>query len=219
MSSPKQTRMSCAPAGALALVGLCLLGGCVTSGTEPASTSAPVKLTAMQCVDELAAKPEYEPLRGKTYLGSGDQPAAGRDRPTAAETALLDAMNAELRACRQLALAEAPPARATKLAELHRAAEKLWSEAAAGRLTWDQFNQRRRTIVAQEQALLTAPASTAAAPRKQDMFALDPPRSDEGGGWDAPRQKTRGRSFSPHATSRGYCNAANKPSAYCYLSQ
>ena len=208
----------------LALLGFGLLGGCVTAGTEqtnaPPPPSAAAKASARQCMDELAGKPDYEPLRSKTWLGADyrSAPAASRGRPTGPEIALLEALNAELRECRQLALAEAPPARTAKLTELHRANESLWSEGVAGRLTWDQFNQRRRTLAAQEQALLTAAALPVAASRRQDMFALDPPRSDEEGGWDAPRPKERGRTVSPTAWSRGYCNATNKPSAYCYLS-
>ena len=215
-----------APVGAvLPLLAAVLLGGCVTTGSEegsaPQAAQVAAKRSAQQCAQEVAGKPDYAPLHAKVYFGIDDAGArpylANRDRPAATETDLLDAMNGELRECRQLALSEAPSARATKLAESHRAADKLWSEAAAGRLTWGQFNQRRRTIAAQEHALLYAPAPALAAAPKQDLFALDPPRSDAQLRWRGAREPGPGATITIDSMNRSgstYCSAM-RHTAYC----
>jgi hypothetical protein len=225
-SSPKQARCRASIGNALALLAACLLGGCVTTGVEVANTppaGAPVaaKVTAQQCVLETVGKPDYESLRAKippgAELRSGAPALTNRDRPTAAEMALLDALNAELRECRTIALAETPPSRLAKLTELHAATETLWTDGAAGRLTWGQFNQRRSIIGRQVQALLTAPAPAATASPKQDLFALEH-RSDD------PQLRLRGRrqpgpgatftidSMNPSGSS--YCGAM-RHTAYC----
>ena len=171
----------------------------------------------------MASKPTTNRLRTKVYLGTDDRGTgphlANRDRPTGPEIALLDTLNADLRDCRKIALTEAPPARVANLAELHTATEKLWIEGAAGRLTWGQFNQRRRTIDTQEQALLTAPAPALATPRKQDLFALDHRSDDPQLRLRGPRQPNPGPSFSitsqnGAASSSGYCDRMAN-TAYC----
>ena len=134
----------------------------VTPAVEEASTpQAPVavKLSARQCHGGTVGKPEYASLRAKKPPGAelriGAPAYTNPDRPTAAEMALLDALNTELRDCRTIALTETPPSRVAKLAELHAATEKIYADGAAGRLTWGQLNQRRSVIGRQAMALLT----------------------------------------------------------------
>ena len=216
-----------APVGAvLPLLAALLLGGCVTTGSEessaPPAAQVAARRSAQQCAQEVVGKPDYAPLHAKVYFGTDDVGArpylANRDRPAATETVLLDAMNGELRECRQLALSEAPSSRATKLAESHRAEDKLWSEAATGRLTWGQFNQRRRTIAAHAQALLTAPAPAVTAAPRQDLFALDPPRSDDAQmRWRGSREPRPGATItidSMNQSGSTYCGAM-RHTAYC----
>lgn len=222
-SSPQQARGRAAIGNALALLAACLLGGCVTTGVEEANTppaQAPVaaKVTAKQCVLETAGKPEYDLLRVKkppgAELRSGAPALTNPDRPTAAEMALLDALNTELRDCRTIAITETPPSRVAKLTELHAATEKLYADGAAGRLTWGQFNQRRSIIGRQVQALLTPPAVTA--PPKQDLFALDN-RNDANVRWRRSRQSGPGATFtinSMNPSGSAYCGAM-RHTAYC----
>ena len=228
-SSPRQARRRASITNALALLAACLLGGCVTSGVEQAAAPSPEvavapKRSARECAREALGKPDYQPLHAKipagAELSSGAPALTNRDHPTAAEKALLDALNAELHECRQIALTEAPPSRVAKLTELHAATEKLWTEAAAGRLTWGRFNQRRSMIGRQAQALLAVPAPVATASRPRDMFALDNryngPSSFGSSLQPGPRPTISIRS--PAVSNRAYCDTM-RHTAYCESSR
>jgi hypothetical protein len=168
---------------AIALLAVLTLGGCAGSAIEtasapPAGAVAAVNRSARQCEDDVGARSEYLPLRAKLHPEAAGHVARANPgnprRPTPSETKLLDALNIDLRGCRSIALAEAPAARVGKLTESHMAVEKLWAEAVAGRLSWDQFNRQRKAIADRERAPLSDSAdAVAAAPRTQDRFSLD----------------------------------------------
>jgi hypothetical protein len=211
--------------GILALLALAL-GGCAGSAIEDASPppaqAVAVKRSARQCENEIGAKPEYESLRAKIDIESGGTDArlnrSHQVRPTGEETALLNALNVDLRECRRIALGEVPATRTAKLTQSHAATETLWAEAAAGRLSWDQFNRRRKAIADRERSLLSDPSDTvAAAPRTQDRFSLD--QRDvrpefRGAGHDQLYVRNPSISISGPTSPSGHCGVMSN-SAYC----
>jgi hypothetical protein len=125
------------------------------------SVAADYKAAGMDCQQKIAANPDYAPLKAKTSIDAPPQFALqmlnDKTLPTKKEIALLYRVYSDGQECRKIYLDGASnmsPLVHSVLVENYAAAEKLWAQATAGRLTWGQFNEGRKDLAAQYQAQL-----------------------------------------------------------------
>ncbi|HKA70923.1 MAG TPA: hypothetical protein VKE26_03910 [Xanthobacteraceae bacterium] len=79
-------------------------------------------------------------------------------KPTRAEIADLYRLHAEVQACRKVLLDAASkvhPLILTALIESFAENDRVWAQAAAGKLTWGQFNEARERLALQATAKMT----------------------------------------------------------------
>ena len=148
-------RVDSRPRLGLAVACLLALAGCVTDQGPDArmqlAASTPTADMA-RCAGDTVAKPKYDALKGKLYLGSEAAYPAGflanPRHPDKAEVALLTALQGDFQQCRTLnppAVPAAQPLIFRAFVEKREASDKLWAEAIAGRLTWGRLNDGLRS--------------------------------------------------------------------------
>jgi len=115
----------------------------------------------LDCVQRVAENPEYEGIRTKAYFGADNQPPlemlADKSHPTKEQIKLLYGIRDDVQRCRKILLdgpAETHPVILSTLVNSFAESDKLWVDAAGGKLAWGTFNQRRKEMSAQAQANL-----------------------------------------------------------------
>ena len=116
------------------------------------SVAADYKAAGMDCQQKIAANPDYAPLKAKTSIDTPPQFALqmlnDKTLPTKKEIALLYRVYSDGQECRKIYLDGASnmsPLVHSVLVENYAAAEKLWAQATAGRLTWGNLMKAART--------------------------------------------------------------------------
>jgi hypothetical protein len=141
--------------------------GCITgTGAQKESTrnqrAAPEPASlGLECVQRVAENPEYEGIGSKLYFGADNQPPVGmladKSHPTKEQIKLLYKVRDDVQRCRKILLegpAKTQPVILTTLVNSFAESDKLWAEAAGGKLAWGTFNQRRKDLSAQAEANL-----------------------------------------------------------------
>jgi hypothetical protein len=112
-------------------------------------------------VQRVAENPEYEGIRTKLYFNADNQPPlemlADKSHPTKEQIKLLYKIRDDVQRCRKILLegpAKTYPVILLTLVNSFAESDKLWVEAAGGKLAWGTFNQRRKDISAQAQTNL-----------------------------------------------------------------
>jgi hypothetical protein len=112
-------------------------------------------------VQRVAENPEYEGINTKLYFGADNQPPlemlADKSHPTKEQIKLLYKIRDDVQRCRKILLegpAKTHPVILSTLVNSFAESDKLWAEAAGGRLAWGTFNQRRKDISTQAEANL-----------------------------------------------------------------
>ena len=154
------------PLRLVCICALCLtVVGCTSSAsrqTARTQRAAPEPTTlGLDCVQRVAENPEYEGIRTKAYFGADNQPPlemlADKSRPTKEQIKLLYRIRDDVQRCRKILLegpAETHPVILSTLVNSFAESDKLWVDAADGKLAWGTFNQRRKDMSAQAQANL-----------------------------------------------------------------
>lgn len=168
---------------AAALLPLLFLAGC--------STGAQVEYARLQkaerdttaagtsCEGRATEKPDYDLLKKKMYLSPGTQfplkYLTDNSYPTKKEIEALFKLHAELQECRRIYLEGASkthPLVLTMLVDSFAQSDKLWAEAASGKMTWGKFNEGRKELTAQSQSQL-AEANVRIGTQLQNQHAFE----------------------------------------------
>jgi hypothetical protein len=148
------------------ICGICLVVfGCITDAQKENTRiqrAAPEPTTlGLDCVQRVAENPEYEGIRTKLYFGADNQPPlemlADKSHPTKEQIKLLYRVRDDVQRCRKILLegpAKTHPVILLTMVNSFAESDKLWAEAAGGKLAWGTFNQRRKDISAEAQANL-----------------------------------------------------------------
>jgi hypothetical protein len=154
------------PLRLVCICALCLtVLGCITDSQKQSTRTqrpAPEPTTlGLDCVQRVAENPEYEGIRTKLYFNADNQPPlemlADKSRPTKEQIKLLYKIRDDVQRCRKILLegpAKTYPVILSTLVNSFTESDKLWVEAAGGKLAWGALNQRRKDISAQAQANL-----------------------------------------------------------------
>jgi hypothetical protein len=139
--------------------------GCITDAQKENTRNQraapePTSL-GLDCVQRVAENPEYEGIRTKLYFGADNQPPvemlADKSHPTKEQIKLLYRVRDDVQRCRKILLegpAKTHPVILLTMVNSFAESDKLWVEAAGGKLAWGTFNQRRKDISAEAQANL-----------------------------------------------------------------
>ena len=118
--------------------------------------------SANKCFDSISENPKYAPIASKTYLGKDInitlQMLNDKTSPNKQEISLLYAYHGEMQDCRKIVLdgvSKMHPLYMLTLVESYAAADKLWADTTAGRLSWGQFNEGRKDLNTRYQARIT----------------------------------------------------------------
>jgi hypothetical protein len=154
------------PLQLVCICAICLtVPGCIT-GAQKESTRiqrAPAEPTTLglDCVQRVAENPEYEDIKAKLYFGADNQPPvemlADKSHPTKEQIKLLYKIRDDVQRCRKILLegpAKTRPVILLTLVNSFAESDKLWAEAAGGKLAWGTFNQRRKDVSTQADANL-----------------------------------------------------------------
>jgi cell division septum initiation protein DivIVA len=136
--------------------------GCSTGAQQEVariqSVSAEYGAAGQDCVQKIADNPDYAPLKAKTPFATPPQFSLemlnDRSSPNKKGISLLYRMYGDRQQCNKIILdgaAKMNPLYQSVLIESYSDADKLWAQATAGRLTWGQFNQGRKDLLAQLQ--------------------------------------------------------------------
>lgn len=140
--------------------------GCITDAQKESTrihraVAEPITL-GLDCVQRIAENPEYEGIKSKLYFGADNQPSpemlADKSHPTKEQIKLLYKIRDDVQRCRKILLegpAKTHPVALLTLVNSFAESDKLWVEAAGGKLAWGTFNQRRKEITTQTEANLT----------------------------------------------------------------
>jgi hypothetical protein len=139
--------------------------GCITGGqkesTRTQRVAAEPTTLGLDCVQRVAENPEYEGIKNKIYFGADNQPPvemlADKSHPTKEQIKLLFKIRDDVQRCRKILLegpAKTRPVILLTLVNSFAESDKLWAEAAGGKLAWGGFNQRRKDISTQAEASL-----------------------------------------------------------------
>ena len=170
------------PLQVVCICAICLtVAGCIT-GAQKESTRiqrAPAEPTTLglDCVQRVAENPEYEGIKAKLYFGADNQPPlemlADKSHPSKEHIKLLYEIRDNVQRCRKILLegpAKTHPVILSALVNAFTESDKLWAEAAGGKLAWGTFNQRaagptvrgrRRDLSQRERPRLRQARSTA----------------------------------------------------------
>jgi len=134
----------------------------------PAPASAPqtaqVAAAGESCTAQPYSRRHYARLAKRMYLDPDlnrsmpVQYLTDESKPTRAEIADLYRLHAEVQACRKVLLDAASrvhPLILTALIESFAENDRIWAQAAAGKLTWGQFNEARERLALQATAKMT----------------------------------------------------------------
>ena len=146
----------------------------VSSTTGPTNTA---------CLQEVVSKPEFAGLSKKVYLNTDSRASypleylTNQAKPTKAEIADLYKLHGEIQECRKIALdgvSAMHPLYLATLVEYFSDGDRLWADAASGKLTWGKFNEARQALTTQYRAKLTeADARVRGELQEQHQFELE----------------------------------------------
>jgi hypothetical protein len=146
----------CAP---FALLLVCCCTGAQIEANRIKKVGAETLASANTCSDNIFENPKYAPIASKTDLSRPNnitlQMLNDKTSPNKQEIALLYAFHGEMQDCRKIALdgvSKMHPLYMLTLVENYAAADKLWADATAGRLSWGQFNEGRKDLATRWQA-------------------------------------------------------------------
>jgi hypothetical protein len=139
--------------------------GCITDAQKESTriqrVAAEPATLGLDCVQRVAENPEYEGIKNKLYFGADNQPPlemlADKSHPTKEQIKLLYKIRDDVQRCRKILLegpAKTRPVILLTLVNSFAESDKLWAEAAGGKLAWGAFNQRRKDISTQADASL-----------------------------------------------------------------
>ena len=136
----------------------------VVPAPAPAPQTAQMAAAGESCTGQPYSRRRYARLAKRMYL----DPDLNRSmpvqyltddaKPTRAEIADLYRLHAEVQACRKVLLdaaSKAHPLILTALIESFAENDRVWTQAAAGKLTWGQFNEARERLALQATAKMT----------------------------------------------------------------
>jgi hypothetical protein len=147
-------RVVCICAVCLTVLG-CITGGQKESTRNQRAAAEPTSL-GLDCAQRVAENPQYEGIKTKLYFGADNQPPlemlADKSHPTKEQIKLLYEIRDDVQRCRKILLegpAKTHPVILSALLNSFTESDKLWADAAGGKLAWGTFNQRRKDISAQ----------------------------------------------------------------------
>lgn len=150
-------RLVCICAICLTVLG-CITGAQKESTRTQRAAPEPTSL-GLDCVQRVAENPQYEGIKTKLYFGADNQPPletlADKSHPTKEQIKLLYEIRDDVQRCRKILLegpAKTHPVILLALVNSFTESDKLWAEAAGGKLAWGSFNQRRKDLSAQAEA-------------------------------------------------------------------
>jgi hypothetical protein len=138
---------------------------------------------AKSCADNVYATPEYVSLEKKLFLST--DPSAqvpleyltNQSKPTKAEIADLYKLHSDIQPCRKIALdgmSAVHPLIVATLVDSYSAGDRLWVDAASGKLTWGAFNGSMQVIKSEFRSKLTEAATRIGAQlQNQHQFELE----------------------------------------------
>jgi hypothetical protein len=140
--------------------------GCITGAQKESMRTQKVAAEptslGLDCVQRVAENPDYSSIKTKLYFGADNQPPlemlTDKSHPTKEQIKLLYKIRDDVQRCRKILLegpAKMHPVILLTLVNSFAESDKLWVEAAGGKLAWGMFNQRRKDISTQAQANLT----------------------------------------------------------------
>jgi hypothetical protein len=136
----------------------CITGAQKESTRTPRAAPEPTSL-GLDCVQRVAENPQYEGIKTKLYFGADNQAPlemlADKSHPTKEQIKLLYEIRDDVQRCRKILLegpAKTHPVILLALVNSFAESDKLWTEAASGKLAWGTFNQRRKEISTQAEA-------------------------------------------------------------------
>jgi hypothetical protein len=143
------------------LITIMCLSACTGAQMEAAriqKVSTSTVASSKECVDDVSSKPEYAGLLKKLYVSTDTNASVplpyltNQSKPTKAEIADLYKFHGDIQECRKIALDGASamhPLILAALVEYFSETDRLWADAASGKLTWGKFNEGRQIVLTQ----------------------------------------------------------------------
>jgi hypothetical protein len=139
--------------------------GCSTGAQREAArmqaVTAETVASGRACIQNVADKPEYAPIKSKTVLSPDPQfplqMLNDKTSPNKQEISLLYRVYGDFQDCRKIVLdgvSRAHPLMLLTVVEGYADSDKLWAQATGGGLTWGQFNEGRKNTATQTQEKL-----------------------------------------------------------------
>jgi hypothetical protein len=155
---------------ALIRIGLILLSvaACSTVAQREATRMndafAQADIQSTSCTNSVYSNPDYAQIGKKLYFVTGSpspqfplQYLTDQSKPTKSEIALLYKLYGDIQGCRKIELegiAKANPLVVTALISEYSTADRIWTDAVTGKLTWGKFNELRKALLADFQVNL-----------------------------------------------------------------
>jgi hypothetical protein len=138
------------------------VAGCSTVAQREAARMnnafAQVDVQSTSCTNSVYANPDYAQIGKKLYFVTGSRSAqfplqylTDQSKPTKAEIAVLYKLYGDIQGCRKIELegmAKANPLVVTALISEYSSADRIWTDAVTGKLTWGKFNELRKALLA-----------------------------------------------------------------------
>ena len=164
-AAPAQTAQ--APAAAAAVAANAQVAAAPAAATTAAAATAQAAAAPAAgetCTAKPYAKRRYARLAKRMYLDpdlNRSMPVeylTDESKPTRTEIADLYRLHAEMQACRKILLdgaSDVHPLILTALIESFSENDRVWAQAASGKLTWGQFNEARERLALQATVKMT----------------------------------------------------------------
>jgi len=125
---------------------------------------ATTRQTSKTCFDEIREKPQYAELKRKLYYADDSvnvplQYLTNPARPSKKDLGDVFALHADIQGCRKVLVdgqAKIHPLIVTTQVEGFTAADRIWTEFAAGKMSWGEFNTKRKDVAVDVQQRMVA---------------------------------------------------------------